>query len=115
METGPVCVGGRQRRGRRAYHWGSYVHFGSRLELNARVKPGGSIRAEFLDAAGRPIKEAGLSSPCTGDSLKSKVAWSNNAGIIERLKGKPVCLRFHLRSAELDLCFPELTNSMTLM
>ena len=79
----------------------AFTHGGSHLELNARVRPGGSIRAEFLDATGRPIKEAGLSGPCTGDNLRSRVAWSNNPGIVDRLKGKPVSLRFHLRSAEL--------------
>jgi len=78
-----------------------FTYTGNRLELNARVQPGGSIRAEFLDAAGRPIQEAGLSTPCTGDSLRSKVAWGDNPGTVERLKGRPVSLRFHLRSAEL--------------
>ncbi len=78
-----------------------FTYTGSRLELNARVQPGGSIRAEFLDAAGRPIEGAGLSTPCTGDSLRSRVAWAKNVGIVDRLKGKPVSLRFHFRSAEL--------------
>jgi len=77
------------------------TYTGSQVELNARVKRGGSIRAEFLDAAGRPIGNAGLSVPCTGDSLRSKVAWDGQAEIVDRLKGKAVSLRFHLRNAEL--------------
>ena len=78
-----------------------FTHAGSHLELNARVHPGGSIRAQFLDAAGRPTEGAELSSPCTGDSLRSRVRWGKNPEIVGRLRGKPVSLRFHLRSAEL--------------
>jgi len=78
-----------------------FVYSGSHLELNARVHPEGNIRAEFLDAVGRPIEGAGLSNPCTGDSLRSKVTWESNQGIVDRLKGKPVSMRFHLRRAEL--------------
>jgi len=78
-----------------------FTYTGSRLELNARVRPGGSIRAEFLDMAGRPIEGAGPSLPSNGDSLRSRIAWGKNEGIVDRLKGKPVSLSFHLKSAEL--------------
>ena len=77
-----------------------FTHAGSHLELNARVGPGGGIRAEFLDAAGRPIQERGRSAPCTGDRLRSRVAWTGNEQITQRLKGKPVRLSFELRSTE---------------
>jgi len=77
------------------------TYTGNHLELNARVRPGGSIRAEFLDMAGRPMEGAGPSLPSNGDSLRSRIGWGKNEGVVDRLKGKPVCLRFHLRNAEL--------------
>ena len=78
-----------------------FVYSGTRLELNARVHQGGSIRVEFLDPAGRPIETAGPSSPFTGDDLRGGVSWGGKPEPLDRLRGEPVSLRFHMRRAEL--------------
>jgi len=76
------------------------IYRGSRLEVNARAHSGGSIRAQFLNAAGRSLESASLSTPCTGESLRSQASWARNQGIVDRFKGEPASIRFHLRRAE---------------
>ncbi|MCX6622309.1 MAG: hypothetical protein NTY38_14820 [Acidobacteria bacterium] len=73
---------------------------GDRLELNARVKPGGSLRVELLDAARRPIEGLGASQSVQGDSLRHTVRWPGGRSVAA-WKGKPVTLRFRLQAAEL--------------
>lgn len=73
------------------------VFRGDRLELNARVKRGGHIQVELLDAAQRPIEGFKPAAPVHGDSLRHRVTWPNLAS----LQGKPVTLRFKMKAAEL--------------
>jgi hypothetical protein len=73
---------------------------GKRLEVNARTQPKGEVRVELLDAAGRPLEGFGLSEAIAGDSLRHTVMFPGAEGLAA-LVGKPVCLRFHLRDAEL--------------
>jgi hypothetical protein len=73
------------------------VFTGDRLELNAATRPGGSVRVELLDARGNVLA---ASQPFTGDALRHRVAWDKPVRLAG-LAGKPVALRFRLRSAEL--------------
>jgi hypothetical protein len=77
------------------------VFTGRRLELNAvATKPEAQITVEFLDAAGNPDKAWGISDPVTGDSLRQSVTWKGVTDVAS-FAGKPVSLRFTLRSASL--------------
>ena len=71
-----------------------------RLEINAVTKGRGEVRVEVLDAAGRVLKGWEPSAPITGDSVRHAVAFPGTVDMAA-LAGKPVCLRFHLRDAEL--------------
>ncbi len=73
---------------------------GDHLEINARTRDGGEIRVEVVDAAGRPLEGIGMSKPFVGDGLRSPVQFSGSASL-GSFAGRPVCLRFHLRNAEL--------------
>jgi hypothetical protein len=73
------------------------VFEGNRLELNAATHRNGSITVEVLDAAGNLLAR---SEPFTGDMLRGKVTWRDGFRI-SRLAGKPVMLRFSMKSAEL--------------
>ena len=73
---------------------------GTRLEVNAVTKGKGEIRVELVDAAGRPLEGFRPSEPIVGDSLRHAVVFPGKADLAS-LAGKPVCLRFHLRDAEL--------------
>ena len=73
---------------------------GSRLELNALSRPGGSITVEILDSAGRAVDGFGSSDAFTGDDLRKTITWKGSSDV-EKLAGKPVCLRFNLKNAEL--------------
>ena len=72
---------------------------GDRLELNAAVIPGGALTVEPVDLLGRPLPGFGRSEPVEGDSLRHAVRWRH--GQIGRLQGRPLCLRFDLRGAQL--------------
>ena len=76
------------------------VFSGERLEVNTRVKPGGSATVEVLDVAERPIAGFGRSVAIRGDHLRAPVVWPGVRKIGE-LRGNPVCLCFRLRNAEL--------------
>lgn len=73
---------------------------GKRLEINALTKAKGDIRVELLDAAGRAMGGFPQSEPITGDSLRHTVVFPGNTSLAS-LAGKTVCVRFHLRDAEL--------------
>jgi len=73
------------------------VFSGSRLELNAATKERGSIVVEILDMRGNVIAR---SEPFHGDALRYKLAWEGRFHV-RKLTGRPVTLRFHLKSAEL--------------
>ena len=73
---------------------------GSRLEINAAVKPGGSLTVQVLDAGGRAIPGFGISESLKGDQLRHAVRWTGGENLAS-LAGKPVSLRFALSRAEL--------------
>lgn len=72
---------------------------GKRLEINARAHKGGEVRVELLDAGGRPLA-GGLSEPFAGDDLRHTVVFPGQTNL-DFAGDRPVCLRFHLRNAEL--------------
>jgi len=72
---------------------------GKRLEINAATKEAGEVRVELLDPAGRPIPGFAPSEPIRGDSLRAPARFKD--ADLATLIGKPVCLRFHLRDAQL--------------
>ena len=73
---------------------------GNRLELNARTTPEGLITVSLLDAAENPLPGFETSEPITGDNLRHTVPWNGSTDLSE-LTGKPVMIRFSMRSAEL--------------
>ncbi len=73
---------------------------GTRLEVNALTKAKGEVRVELLDAAGRPLGGFPPSEPIGGDSLRHIVVFPGKPDLAS-LADKSVCLRFHLRDAEL--------------
>ena len=73
---------------------------GERLEINARTRDGGEIRVELLDPAGRAIEGIAPSAPFTGDQFRHTVVFPD-AAKLSAFAGRPVCLRFKLRNAEL--------------
>jgi hypothetical protein len=62
----------------------------------------GCLRVEIQDADGRPIDGFGLSDclPISGDAIEQTIAWKNGDDV-SRLAGKPIRLRFQLKSADL--------------
>jgi hypothetical protein len=72
---------------------------GLNLELNARVRDGGRIVVDLLDANGMAMDEFGQSEPVTGDGIRLPVTF--RAGDLAALIGTPVTLRFHLEDAQL--------------
>lgn len=73
---------------------------GKRLEINAVARQGGSVEVELLDLAGKPIEGFEASEAFGGDDLRHKVVFRGK-GDVGALAGKALCLRFHLRNAEL--------------
>ncbi len=62
---------------------------------------GGEVRAELLDARGRPIPgyDAASALPFTGDSIDAPLVWQGHTGIAA--VGETVQVRFHLKNASL--------------
>jgi hypothetical protein len=77
------------------------VFSGTRLEINASAKSGGSVSVEILHPAGYQIEGFGLSDTFTGDDLHHKVSWDGNQKKVSQHVGKPVCLKSHVKHAEL--------------
>ena len=73
---------------------------GQRLEINAATREKGEIRVELLDAGGRPLEGFGESEPIAGDNLRHSVVFRGQPNL-SALANRPICLRFHLRDAEL--------------
>jgi hypothetical protein len=73
---------------------------GDALRLNVRTAPGGEVRAELQDAAGKPIDGFTLAdcTPLRGDSLDAPVTWKG--GDLNGLADRPVRLRLTLTSAD---------------
>jgi hypothetical protein len=80
-----------------------FVLEGTNLELNVAARPGGEVRAELLDADGRPIP--GFSGDdaiaVTGvDDVRFQPAWSDHQ-TLKPLVGRNVRLRITLRDAQI--------------
>lgn len=74
---------------------------GDRLQINARCGGTGWVKAELLDAAGRPLPGFSMDD-CkvfTGDDIRHTVKWRDNAGVAGHTD--PIRLRFALSSADL--------------
>ena len=72
----------------------------ARLEVNADVRPGGSLVVELCDASGRPLAGFERSDVVTGDGLRQTVTFAGRADVAP-LRGRPLVLRFHLADADL--------------
>ena len=75
---------------------------GSQLEVNADVKPGGSIRVGLVDEFGAPISGFGRGDcdPVMGDGVAQVVFWRGESDLA-KLRGKLVRLEMSLSSADL--------------
>lgn len=74
---------------------------GTRLEINADVRPKGELRFELQDAEGKALPGFALEDcqPLQGDSLRHLVSWKG--GDLKALAGKPTRLRCVARDASL--------------
>jgi hypothetical protein len=79
------------------FHTFSIPVTGTRLRLNARVRPGGELRVGILGAAARSAADC---DPITGDRLDQPVSWRGNANLGVG-PGATVRLHFQLRATEL--------------
>jgi hypothetical protein len=79
-----------------------FVASGNRLFLNVDVHQEGAVRVEVLDETKHPIRgfEVSSSIPLVGREVEQAVGWQNEANW-GQLAGKMVCLRIHLRNADL--------------
>lgn len=80
---------------------------GARLELNYSTSAPGSVRVEVQDASGVPLPGFTLdeSLELVGDEINRVYAWKSDPNVAQ-LSGKPVCLRFVLKDADLySFCF----------
>jgi hypothetical protein len=70
--------------------------------VNLATQPGGSVRVELQDAAGKPIPGFALANckPLDGDHIAHDARW-RNASDLSELTGKPIRLRFVIRDADL--------------
>jgi hypothetical protein len=75
---------------------------GARLELNAQVRPGGTLRVGLLEGDGRPIAGYGVGEcePVLGDQLAATVRWAKGADL-SGLAGRPISLRVEMLNASL--------------
>jgi hypothetical protein len=75
---------------------------GHRLELNANIRPGGWVRVELQDAAGKSLPGFTLDDcvPLQGDSVRHVVRWQGGADL-SALAGKPTKMRCSVRDGSL--------------
>lgn len=73
---------------------------GTALEMNFATGPGGSVRVELQDAAGRPIPRFAIAdaTPMTGDDISRVVTWGHNSDL-RSLGGQVVRVRLQLQNA----------------
>jgi hypothetical protein len=73
---------------------------GQAVRINAEA-PEGEVRAELLDAEGKPIAgyELASSQPFTGDETNARLRWESDGD--PAIVGQPVAIRFHLKNAKL--------------
>ena len=80
------------------------VSLGTKLDINARCEPGGSVRVEVAGHDDEVIEPCSKerSDPFTGDSVKHTVTWAGDPAIPTTTgHGTWRKLRFYLRDAEL--------------
>ncbi|MGQ9651589.1 MAG: hypothetical protein ACUVXJ_15890 [Phycisphaerae bacterium] len=79
------------------------VFQGGKLSLNVDTSAAGIVQVEILDADGRPIKGYSLDD-CdlihTCNEINRVVTWKRKSDV-SSLTGKPICLRFTIRDADL--------------
>lgn len=75
---------------------------GRRLELNVRVREGGSLRAALLAADGKPVPGYGTVDclPLIGDRVRTVVRWKRHADV-RALVGKPRRMRVEMKNTSL--------------
>ncbi|MBI4559214.1 MAG: hypothetical protein HY706_16640 [Candidatus Hydrogenedentes bacterium] len=75
---------------------------GDTLQLNAAAQKG-RIRVEVQDAEGRVIRGLSLRNcrPVHGDRIAQRVRWGPHSRLPEKLRGRPMRLRFEIKNAEL--------------
>ena len=75
---------------------------GSKLVLNYWTSAAGSIRVELLNESGEPLSGYARAEcqEIIGNELEREVTWGSHQNV-ERLRGKPVRLRFHIADADL--------------
>jgi hypothetical protein len=73
---------------------------GGSLVINFATNPGGSVKVEIQDAAGKPLPGYALADckPLAGDSIEQPVQWTG--GDVTTLSGGPVRLRFVMQDAD---------------
>ena len=78
------------------------VFEGRELVLNVSTSAAGSVLVEIQNAQGRPMSGFGLGDAVEifGDEIELPVRWKGGSDV-SSLSGKPVCLRFLLRDADL--------------
>jgi hypothetical protein len=79
-----------------------FTFTGKDLEINYRTSAPGFVRVEIQDAAGAPIPGYTLGDcpEIIGDEIERVVAWKQGTDV-GRLAGRPVCLRFVMKDADL--------------
>ena len=75
---------------------------GAQLELNLDAGAGGSAKVELLEESGKPIPGFSFhdGDELTGNAVRKTVKWSGNSDL-KKLAGRPVRMRFRMRSAKL--------------
>ena len=75
---------------------------GTKLTLNYKAAPKGSLRVELQDATGKPLPNftAADCQPLTSDEPTATIRWKNNSDLAS-LADQPLRLRFILNDADL--------------
>jgi hypothetical protein len=74
---------------------------GTRLRVNASVRPGGALRIGLLDEQGTPIPGRGTEDcrAISGDHLQTVIEWADGADV-SSWAGRPIKLQFDLKDAD---------------
>jgi hypothetical protein len=88
-----------------------FVFLGDTLEINANAA-GGSLVVEALDAAGKPIDGFSAADfiPLTTDSVRHVATWKGQSDS-HLLQGRPIRLRFGIKSAKLYAFEPRILHN----
>ncbi len=79
------------------------IFTGKNLQVNYKVREGGSLRVEIMDENGKVLKDFRLDDcePLTGDSTKAVVQWKGNSDLTGAPSDECVRFRFVLKNADL--------------